>query len=90
MTIVSRYIARGIAPAALLAVLLGACGTPIQSAATPQPTVVATTAATTVTTTMPAATVAPAPTVVPTSAPQPTAVPPTAEPEAASDLLYVD
>jgi hypothetical protein len=90
MTIISRYIARGIAPAAMLAVLLGACGAPTQSAATPQPTTVATTVATTV----PAATAVPAPTVVPTivptSAPQPTAVPPTAEPEAASDLLYVD
>jgi hypothetical protein len=90
MTIVSRYIARSIAPAAMLAVLLGACGAPTQSAATPQPTAVATAEATTVATTMPAATAAPAPTTVPTSAPQPTAVPPTAEPEAASDLLYVD
>jgi hypothetical protein len=86
MMIVSRYIARGIAPAALLAALLGACGAPTQSAATPQPTAVATTVATTI----PAATTAPVPTIVPTSAPQPTAVPPTAEPETASDLLYVD
>ncbi len=95
MTIVSRYIARSVAPAALLAVLLGACGAPTQSTVSPQPTAVPTIAASAA----PATAVPTAvPTIVPTGAPQPTAVPPTvvptamptAEPVAAGDLLYVD